>query len=207
MLLLMSSQATAALTLKEFKGARDKWYTYFSAPSILTTVGKCLIPQTLHIQYHGVEEKFITECTCVTLKIKAFPAIQIKVLHETVNKQKTLPGLTKNSGIPWEINMYALSLLKKNKIMPNDKLNQWEQHRYRKDTMENAIVVTGECLHQVAARTEKAISHFLNFLRPSNSREDRWLYQQGNISCLLCSTDALMLKEIKNSDILATKPP
>lgn len=109
----------------------------------------------------------------MTLKIKAFPAIQIKVLHETVNKQKTLPGLTKNRGIPWEINMYALSLLKKNKIMPNDKLNQWEQHRYRKDTMENAIVVTGECLHQVAARTEKAISHFLNFLRPSNSREDR----------------------------------
>lgn len=113
MLLLMSSQATAALTLKEFKGAHDKWYTYFSAPSILTTVGKCLIPQTLHIQYHGVEEKFITECTYVTLKIKAFPSIQIKVLHETVNKQKTLPGLTKNSGIPWEINMYALSLKKK----------------------------------------------------------------------------------------------
>lgn len=65
--------------------------------------------------------------------------------------------------------------------------------------MEEAIVVTGKCLHQVTARTEKASSHFLSFLRTSNtSMRRKMTISRQQHQLLLCSTGALMLKEIKS---------
>lgn len=114
MLLLMSSQVTAVLTLEEFKGALDKGYTFlhhvFSRQLENVEFQKAITFSIMELNKNLSQR----QCTCVTLKINAFPDIQFKVLHVAVDKQKTVPGLKKTSQAPCDtrtaICMYSLSL-------------------------------------------------------------------------------------------------
>lgn len=97
MLLLMSSQVTAVLTLEELKGALDKGYTFlhhvFSWQLESVEFQRPITFSIMELNKNLSQR----QCICVTLKINPFPAIQFKVLHVTVDTQKTVPGLTKNS--------------------------------------------------------------------------------------------------------------
>lgn len=70
-----------------------------------------------------------------------------KRLHMTVDKQKTVSGLTANSQAQSDIRkatrIYSLSKKHKNIRLNNEKFNQWKQYRDTMDATEEATLVTG----------------------------------------------------------------